>query len=190
MINDGRVVKQIIFEAAIEHCSSRRVTISKSGRIRAVSSARPSTNCWNRRTTFTQVRRFQCGTRIIYPVTSPDCPFCLASSEFHKRLYNASHTAGEGFYVLGPSDRVARAYCQRLDLPIGQLREWKDLNLRAGGTPTLILVDSRGIVHRIWIGQVEPSVEAEILSIAQNRSLPPIAAGNRRVPNYLGSIPP
>jgi len=36
-------------------------------------------------------------------------------------------------------------------------------SLQVGGTPTLLLVDSKGIVQKVWLGKLSEAKEKEVL---------------------------
>jgi hypothetical protein len=40
----------------------------------------------------------------------------------------------------------------------------KQTNIDVNGTPTLLLVDSQGIVQKVWVGKLTESAEQEVLA--------------------------
>jgi hypothetical protein len=57
-----------------------------------------------------------------------------------------------------------KSYLDSFGLSVASLVSTKPESLGVSGTPTLLLVDSTGTIHRIWRGKLSASVEAEVLS--------------------------
>jgi 2-keto-3-deoxy-6-phosphogluconate aldolase len=64
-----------------------------------------------------------------------------------------------------PQDAAeGRAYLDRLNVPIGDIRQMPLGAIGVEGTPTLMLVDDKGVVLNSWVGKLPTSTEAEVLS--------------------------
>ena len=93
------------------------------------------------------------------------CGFCAASAPFYRRLSGligdskAIHLTA----VLPQTVGQARQYLAGLGIPIADVRQASLLSLRITGTPTVLLVDSSGVVKKVWVGQLKPEGEAEVL---------------------------
>ena len=120
-------------------------------------------------------------------VTSPTCQYCLASKAFHQKLQTEAQLNDVPLYVAVPSSGNAAAYVRDVRFAPESIREWKDLNLAASGTPTLVAVDQKGTVRRLWVGQLPPERESTVFSLIKARSISdsesPVA-NKLQVPNY------
>lgn len=90
------------------------------------------------------------------------CPYCTHSMAFYRRLsaLAASRKAAQLVAISGESLDVLRNY-----LDANQLRTDASISskLHLQPTPTLLLVDNKGSIKRIWDGQQDPAGEREIL---------------------------
>lgn len=100
-----------------------------------------------------------------------DCEYCEASMPFYKRLAAAAREEGAVFGVLSAFPQDA-AEVERLQSRVGlQMRTVANADLHAlgvSGTPTLILVDSRGTVLKTWTGQLASVGEWEVVQALQS----------------------
>lgn len=119
-------------------------------------------------------------------VSSPTCPYCLASESFHRRLNAAAASHRVPLYVVVPRRSDARAYFTAAGFKPSAVREWNDLGGRVPGTPTLIVVDSHSVVSRIWIGRLVATQESDVLDTLANpaRVAHAIESGTARFPNF------
>jgi|HubBroStandDraft_1064217.scaffolds.fasta_scaffold366943_1 hypothetical protein len=100
---------------------------------------------------------------------SSTCHFCNESMPFYKQLMAARQAQGGKVPVIvASSDAVA---VMRKHLEDEQVIVDKVLHSRlesfATGTPTVYIVDSKGLVRRAFIGKLDPSGEKELLSIIE-----------------------
>jgi len=51
-----------------------------------------------------------------------------------------------------------------LGVPVGDIQRAELASLKIAGTPTLLLVDRRGVVENVWVGQLTDQGEADVLS--------------------------
>jgi hypothetical protein len=93
--------------------------------------------------------------------TSPKCHYCLESKSFRKRLVAEARLVHVPFFVAVPQRRKATDYLSDLGIMETAVREWKDFNVHAAGTPTVVGVDSSGTAKRVWLGVVRPEREIE-----------------------------
>lgn len=92
---------------------------------------------------------------------STTCHYCSESAPFYARL-TAKHPAMT--VVLPQSVDEGREYARGIGLPVGDVRQAAMRDLKIRGTPTVLLVDGRGIVQRVWEGKLKPDAEAEVLA--------------------------
>lgn len=63
---------------------------------------------------------------------------------------------------------VAKPYVtDQLQLKIDQVVR-ADINRFVPGTPTLMLIDRSGVVKRVWVGQLPPDKEVEVIAAVQS----------------------
>lgn len=109
--------------------------------------------------------------RTLLLVLSKDCRYCTESAPFYQRL--ARETAGRSdvhLIALFPHEAAeGRKYLDGLGVPVGDVRQATPSGTGASATPTLILVDGRGVVKNSWVGKLAPAEESEVLSqLAEN----------------------
>jgi hypothetical protein len=104
--------------------------------------------------------------------TSPKCPYCLASKPFHRQLAAECQEHEVPLYVAVPSRQEASGYLHDVGYQPSAIRQWQDIIVRPEATPTIIAVDSRGIVKRMWVGSLLPAGESEVLNAVRSRSIP------------------
>lgn len=99
-------------------------------------------------------------------VLSRDCRYCTQSAPFYQRLTRAA--AGRpGLHLLAvlPQEvEVGKSYLSELGVSVNEVRQASPATTGAGVTPTLILVDGKGIVKNSWVGQLATTEENEVLS--------------------------
>jgi hypothetical protein len=101
-----------------------------------------------------------------------DCPYCAASLPFYQRLLaECSHTDSSHIriVVITSDDRAtADRYLQDHQLSVAQVipsvRASNELRLLS--TPTLVLTDPSRTVNGVWIGQLGPEGEQEVIASA------------------------
>ncbi len=94
------------------------------------------------------------------------CHFCLESAPFYRRLAGevAQHGKVRLLAVLPGELTESKAYLESLGVPVTEMRRLPLSAIPVRGTPTLILVDHKGVVQRVWAGQLPPEKEAEVLA--------------------------
>jgi hypothetical protein len=91
------------------------------------------------------------------------CHFCTESAPFYKRLVReaAKHGRTHLVAVLPNSADESQSYLAQLGVSIPEIRQaWLS---GVTGTPTLILVDHKGVVLRVWREELPPEKEQEVL---------------------------
>jgi thioredoxin-related protein len=95
---------------------------------------------------------------------STQCKYCSASAEFYQRLVNSASSNTKLVAVLPQPREESQEYLTGLKLTIKDIQQVSPPSLGVRATPTLILVDSTGIVTNAWVGQLPPDKEKEVLS--------------------------
>ena len=112
--------------------------------------------------------------RTLVLALSTHCHFCNDSSDFYRRLAPAATAAGVPVVAVFPqSTDEARAHWTSQNLPLTGVvfSQIPAGGLPVSGTPTLILVDSKGVVLRAWTGKQPASGEAEIIHAVQQSNV-------------------
>ncbi len=93
---------------------------------------------------------------------SSTCHYCTESATFYKRLMQSKKTT-RIVAVLPQPVQDGREYLERLGVSVDDVRQLGFDKLGVRGTPTLLLVDSSGVVKSIWIGKLKPEQETAVL---------------------------
>jgi hypothetical protein len=98
------------------------------------------------------------------------CHFCSDSAEFYRRLAMESRqTKTKLVTVLPGSIEDSRKYLDDLKVPINAIRQSPLSKVNVRGTPTLLLVNEKGMVTKSWVGQLSPDRETEVLDAIRSR---------------------
>lgn len=98
-------------------------------------------------------------------VLQKGCRFCTESAPFYQRMLQT--WAGPTIAVFPHSIEAGQEYLADLKLPIKELRQAALDDLAVAGTPTLLLVDRAGKAAAVWVGQLPPEQEQEVLGRLQ-----------------------
>ncbi len=103
--------------------------------------------------------------RTLVLALSTQCHFCTASAPFFRTLVAQ---AGKNVKIVAvfpqPVDEAQR-YLMSEGVRVDQI-ERADLNrIGVRGTPTMLLVDSGGIVTNVWVGKLQQNQQEKVLAI-------------------------
>lgn len=94
---------------------------------------------------------------------SSTCHYCTESAPFYKKL--AQEKASTRLVAIMPqSSDEGRHYLEKLEIVVDEVRQLPSDRIGVEGTPTLLLLDSSGIVRQEWIGKLTPEREQSVLS--------------------------
>lgn len=99
-------------------------------------------------------------------VLQSGCRFCTESAPFYQRLAReTAEASGVHLVAVLPQD-VAEGtkYLNSLGVPIQDVRQAQLDTLGVTGTPTLILINDKGVVTNSWVGKLSGDKEAEVLN--------------------------
>jgi thioredoxin-related protein len=99
-------------------------------------------------------------------VLSNTCHFCTESAPFYQRLVQ-ERTQRDTFRlaaVLPQPVNEGRSYLNGLGVNINEVKQLSPSAIRIRGTPTLLLVNSAGVVTDEWLGKLPPQKENEVLN--------------------------
>lgn len=96
---------------------------------------------------------------------SADCQFCIESSGFYRALLDECrrqrvHTIA----VLLQTNWEAKFYLQNQGMIVDEIQQAVLSDLDISATPTLLLIDTRGIIKNIWIGKLPSDREREVIA--------------------------
>ena len=108
---------------------------------------------------------FSASDRTLLLILQQDCPFCHASLPFYRTL-TAQDTSVPIVAVAPAYDTGIQAYLDAASVSPDAVRFVDDnQTLLVTGTPTLLLVDSTGLVTHAWLGQLDAERETEVLRL-------------------------
>jgi hypothetical protein len=91
-----------------------------------------------------------------------DCKYCESSAPFYRELIaDASKRNVQLFAILPNSVDEGKKYLQSLGLAIDSVQTGSLPSYKIPGTPSVLFVDSQGIVKGVWLGAT-PSHEKEM----------------------------
>ena len=94
---------------------------------------------------------------------SSTCHFCTESARFYKELSNG-HGTTRLIAVFPESVDEGRTYLERLGVKVDLIRQAPLSSINVTGTPTLLLVNSDGVVIKTWIGKLDKDQQQEVLN--------------------------
>jgi thiol-disulfide isomerase/thioredoxin len=103
--------------------------------------------------------------RTLLLVLQKGCHFCSESAPFYQRLAReTARKSGVHLVAVLPQDVAEGSkYLNSLGVPIEDVRQAQLDALGVSGTPTLILIDDKGVVMKSWVGKLSGDREAEVL---------------------------
>ncbi len=100
-------------------------------------------------------------------VVSPLCHFCLASRNFHEQLLRVAEEHNVPVFFAVPGRSSESAYIANFHLAGGRIKQWSELSVSLDGTPTLLAINSSGLVTRLWLGELSPPEEQAVFRAVQ-----------------------
>lgn len=95
------------------------------------------------------------------------CHYCTESMPFYRTLTEAPHRGRVKFVAVSAEDEeVTRTYLDHYGVVVDRVASYRG---RVRATPTLVAVDSAGIVNHVWIGKQPAQGQQEILKAVQQR---------------------
>jgi hypothetical protein len=104
---------------------------------------------------------------------SSTCRFCNESMPFYKQLIAARDAqAGKAPIIVASADAVAvmRQHLEDRQVLVDKVL-YSRLDAFGTGTPTVYVVDSKGVVRRVFVGKLDSPGEKELLSIVETGKL-------------------
>jgi thiol-disulfide isomerase/thioredoxin len=96
-----------------------------------------------------------------------DCSHCKASAPLYRQVQSmvADSANRVGVIAIFPNSKdKVKAFLQQFNLDLLTLSDIPLERLAVSGTPTLILVDSRGAALRVWVGELDSDEQRELFT--------------------------
>ncbi|MCU1284064.1 MAG: hypothetical protein JWO13_414 [Acidobacteriales bacterium] len=96
---------------------------------------------------------------------STTCHYCTESAPFYQRIARQTDRSRSVHMmaVLPQPFSEAMAYLAKLKVPVRDVRQATLASIPISGTPTILLVNDRGIVQKVWRGKLPPEDESEVM---------------------------
>lgn len=94
---------------------------------------------------------------------STTCHFCTESGPFYQHIVK-EHGDTQLVALVPQQVDEGRQYLKKLGVEIDQIRQIQFNSLGVQGTPTLLLINSEGVVENLWLGRLRGDQETEVLS--------------------------
>lgn len=93
------------------------------------------------------------------------CRFCSESAPFYKRVIETVRNKNVKLVAAFPAEIEESAkYLKELGLTNIEVKRSSLSSLQVSGTPTLILINSKGEITDYWVGKLPPDKETEVLN--------------------------
>jgi hypothetical protein len=129
--------------------------------------------------------------RTLLLITNANCHFCKESEQFHKNAISMARGRGLAVLVAVPNVGQQSEYLQELTGVASEHLNWKDLDMGAVGTPTVVLIDARGVVTNVDVGRLDGKREQALLDAINGNSLSIVPGTGKelRTSEELSSLP-
>jgi len=100
---------------------------------------------------------------------SVGCHFCTESADFYRKL--AAECRKDGLHLsaaLPQPENESKSYLLNLGVHVDDVKQVSLSSLGVDGTPTLLLVDSSGIVKKAWVGKLQAEREQQVLGAVRS----------------------
>jgi thioredoxin-related protein len=94
---------------------------------------------------------------------SNTCHFCTESGPFYQRI-TKSRGGTRLVAVVPQTESEGKRYLETLGVSVDDIKQTSLDSIRVRGTPTLLLVNSEGVVINTWIGKLPAQGEEDVLS--------------------------
>lgn len=103
--------------------------------------------------------------RTILLVLSTTCHFCTESAPFYQKLQQRKPDNLQIVAVLPQAIEDSRKYLNKLGVSVSEMVQAPLASVSVTGTPTLMLIDSNGIIKHSWIGKLSDGQTEEVLAL-------------------------
>lgn len=102
--------------------------------------------------------------RTLILALSTTCHFCTESGPFYQRLVKERGGNTRLIAVLPQAVSDGKNYLDRLGVSVDEVQQASLSSINIRGTPTLLLVNGKGVVVQEWVGRLPTEQETEVLS--------------------------
>jgi len=96
---------------------------------------------------------------------SVGCRFCSASAPFYRDLAVYAANRRVNIVALLPQNvEDSAAYLKKLGVAINSIQQINFADIKVSGTPTLFVIDNKGVVEKVWEGQLQQNEQSSVLS--------------------------
>jgi hypothetical protein len=101
---------------------------------------------------------------------STHCHFCTESTPFFRRISEEKRKDIKLLAVLPESTAEGEQYLSREGVHVDNISQVSLDGAGLAGTPTMLLVDSSGVVKHLWFGKLDPSAQEQVLALIRGKS--------------------
>lgn len=121
------------------------------------------------------------------------CEYCSQSGRFYRRLIDGLRGRADVRIVVIYPDETSRgeAYLREIGLTLIESKREVLASLGIKLVPTLALVDGNGVVGKVWVGELSPKKESEVMNALRFEDTRPVnewtiseSELNRRIANH------
>ena len=104
--------------------------------------------------------------RTLLMALSDTCRYCTESADFYKKLAQekAKHDDVRIIAVLPQDLSAGQAYLKKLGVTVDEVRQSPLEAVGVKATPTLVLIDDKGVVTASWVGKLPAEKETEVIN--------------------------
>ncbi len=102
--------------------------------------------------------------RTLILAISTQCHFCKDSSPFYRTLAEQAGNKVKIIAVLPQPAGVAEKYLRGEGVRVDHVEQLTLGRIGVIGTPTLILADATGVVRNVWMGELQPAQQRQVLA--------------------------
>jgi hypothetical protein len=96
---------------------------------------------------------------------STTCKYCSQNAPFYQKLLKEARKKHEldVIAIFPQKDVEGRKYLKDMNVPVDKIVQTSLSDINIGITPTMILVDSEGVVSKVWPGSISQEIETAII---------------------------
>ena len=102
--------------------------------------------------------------RTLILAISTQCHFCKDSSPFYRNLTAQAANNVKVIAVLPQPAGMAEKYLKDEGVRVDHVEQLTLGRMGVIGTPTLILADGNGVVRNVWVGELQPAQQRQVLA--------------------------
>jgi hypothetical protein len=92
------------------------------------------------------------------------CHFCTESGPFFQKLAAAASGSTRIVAVLPQTVDQSKEYLSKLGVHVDEIRSAPLSSINVSGTPTMMLVNDKGVVRNVWVGKLPEAQQTEVLN--------------------------